>query len=89
MARLALRIHAPLHRGALPGLFARVCALLDSSTPDVIDCDCSDVAADAVALEALARLQLAAKGCGSAIVLQGASAELLALIDFAGLEQVF
>jgi ABC-type transporter Mla MlaB component len=89
MADVALRIRAPLCRDDLPGLFARVCALLESTAPDLIHCDVSDIASDAVALDALARLQLAAKGYGARIELQGASADLLALIGFAGLESVF
>jgi ABC-type transporter Mla MlaB component len=88
METLALRIRAPLARDDLPGLFARVCARFEDADPAAVRCDVSGIAADTVALDALARLQLAAMRRGCRIELRGASAELEALIELAGLETV-
>ena len=82
---LQLTIRGPLRRADLPGLFARVCALLEESDPTVISCDVTNIAADAVAVDALARLQLAAQRHGAGIQLLGASEELYALVSFMGL----
>jgi len=43
---------------------------------------------DAVTVDALARLQLAARGYGCRVRLRNASAELLDLVAFMGLEDV-
>lgn len=51
-------------------------------------CDVTGVEVDAVCVDALARLALAAQRRGCLIRLQGASAELVALIALMGLEQV-
>ena len=51
--------------------------------------DVRGLAPDAVTVDALARLQLAARRNGSEIRLQNASAELLELVDFMGLRDVF
>jgi ABC-type transporter Mla MlaB component len=51
-------------------------------------CDVNGLPADAAAVEALARLQLAAGRCGGAIRLANASTELLDLIAFMGLADV-
>ena len=55
---------------------------------DVAVCDVAGVAADAVTVDALARLQLAARRHGCRIQLEHASAELRDLIAFMGLEDV-
>ena len=55
---------------------------------DVAVCDVTGVAADAVTVDALARLQLAARRHSCRIQLQHASADLRALIAFMGLEDV-
>ena len=89
MARtLAFAVHAPIARDDLPGLCNRVCALLHEHRPDVAWCDVRGVAADAVTVEALARLQLAAQRHRCRVVLQNASDELLALVSFMGLAAV-
>ena len=54
----------------------------------VLVCDVSGVRADAVTVEALARLQLAARRHGCRVVLRGASPELLDLVAFMGLRDV-
>ena len=49
--------------------------------------DATQLAADAVTLDLLARLQLSARRCGFELWLRGSSPELRELIAFAGLEQ--
>jgi hypothetical protein len=50
--------------------------------------DVDGLKADAVALDALARVALSLRRCGYQLRLHGASAELLGLIELAGLAQV-
>lgn len=88
METLALSIRAPLRRDDLPGLYARVCGLLEEHAPRCVLCDVSGLPPDAVALDALARLRLAALRRGCRVELAGASGELRALVSFAGLEGV-
>jgi len=83
-----LTIRGPLRRCDLPGLYARACALLLACEGEGLLCELEGVAADAVAVDALARLALAARRCGCQARLRGASAELLTLIDLMGLADV-
>jgi ABC-type transporter Mla MlaB component len=85
---LAFRIHGPIARADLPGLCERVCALLTVSGAEGALCDVCDVVPDAVTVDALARLQLAARRCGCTVRLRGASPELCALVEFMGLADV-
>jgi ABC-type transporter Mla MlaB component len=85
---LAFAITGPISLGDLPGLCGRVCALLDGSRAGDAICDVSGVAADAVAVDALARLQLAAVRRGCRVRLRNASPELLELISLMGLSHV-
>lgn len=81
-------VRGPLARADLPGLCDRVCALLGGSTAEVALCDVSGVPADAVTVDALARLQLAAGRSGCRVRLRNASAELRELVAFMGLRDV-
>ena len=81
-------IRAPIARGDLPGLCDRVCALLAAAHGGFAICDVGDVAPDAVTVDALARLQLAARRHGCRVRLRHASPELLALVAFMGLGDV-
>ncbi len=81
-------IHGPLRRADLPGLTARVCALLEDGADTVVICDVRGVRADAVTVDALARLQLAAQRSGCQVRLHSASDELLQLVAFMGLRDV-
>jgi ABC-type transporter Mla MlaB component len=54
----------------------------------VLDCDVRHARADAVTLEALARLQLAASRRGIRLRLRHPSRELLDLVELAGLADV-
>jgi ABC-type transporter Mla MlaB component len=85
---LTLAIGAPLERADLPALFERTCSLLDGSGIDVLLCEVAGVAADAVAVDALARLALAARRHGCRVRLCGCSAELRALVALLGLAGV-
>lgn len=81
-------IWGPIARDDMPGLCDRVCALLERSGASEAHCDVSTVAADAVTVDALARLQLAARRHRCVIRLRGASDELRDLVAFMGLADV-
>lgn len=85
---ITFAIWGPIARGDLPGLSDRVCALLGESGATVALCDVEGVAVDAVTVDALARLQLAARRRRCQIRLRNASDELRGLIVFMGLDQV-
>ena len=85
---LAFAIGGPIARADLPGLCERVCALLADSYVDVVFCDVGGVDPDAVTVDALARLQLAARRHGCQVRLRHASYELLDLLAFMGLHDV-
>ena len=85
---IAFAIAGPIARADLPGLCARVCALLATSGADVAFCDVRDVAPDAVTVDALARLQLAARRYACQVCLRDASDQLLDLLAFTGLSDV-
>lgn len=85
---ITFAIGGPILREDLPGLCRRVCALLSESGAEVALCDVRDVAADAVAVDALARLQLAAGRLRCQVRLRHASDELRALVAFMGLRDV-
>jgi ABC-type transporter Mla MlaB component len=86
---LCFAVRGPIARADLPGLCDRVCRLLTRSGDEpVAFCDVDDVGVDAVTVDALARLQLAARRRGCRIRLRGASAELRALVAFMGLTDV-
>jgi ABC-type transporter Mla MlaB component len=81
-------IRGPIARADLRGLCDRVCAMLQASRAEVAFCDVSGVDPDAVTVDALARLQLAARRCTCQVRLCHASAELLELVAFMGLRDV-
>ena len=84
----AFAIEGPIARADLPGLCRRVCTLLETSGAEVAICDVGGVEVDAVTIEELARLQLAARRHGCRIRLCNASSELLELVAFMGLTNV-
>jgi ABC-type transporter Mla MlaB component len=81
-------IWGPIERADLPGLYDRVCAVLADAAGTALICDVAGVAADAVAVDALARLQLGARRHSCQVRLRGASPRLCELIAFMGLEDV-
>jgi ABC-type transporter Mla MlaB component len=85
---VAFAIRGPIARADLPGLCERVCRLLPVSEAEVVLCDVAGVSPDAVTVDALARLQLAAKRHGCQVRLRHATDELLDLVAFMGLEDV-
>jgi hypothetical protein len=85
---VALFIRGPIAREDLPGLCDRVCAMLAESGPSVVLCTVRGVEPDAVTVDALARLQLAARRHSCRVRLRHASADLLDLVAFMGLTDV-
>ena len=85
---IAFAIRGPIARADLPGLCDRVCAALSASGAAVVCCDVSGVEPDAVTVDALARLQLAARRHGCRVRLRHASDGLLQLVAFMGLTDV-
>jgi ABC-type transporter Mla MlaB component len=85
---LDFAIYGPIARSDLAGLCDRVCVLLTERGADVVRCDVRGVDPDAVTVDALARLQLAARRKGCRVRLRNASAELRALVGFMGMRDV-
>ena len=85
---LTFVIHGPIARADLPGLYRRVCGWLEATDTPVAFCEVERVSADAVTVDALARLQLVARRHGCQVRLRGASDELRELVGFMGLDLV-
>lgn len=82
-------VRGPIARADLDGLSDRVCRLLARSREPVVLCRLAEVAPDAVTVDALARLQLAARRYGRQVLLRDASDDLRDLVSFMGLADVF
>lgn len=86
---VVVTVPSPLGRAALPGLFARTCELLALGRGcELLLCEVGGIDADAVAVDALARLVLAARCSRCEVRLRGASPELLGLVELIGLSEV-
>ena len=85
---LVFEIWGPIRRADMAGLCDRVCSLLSEEGSDVAVVDVGTVPADAVTVDALARLQLAARSKNCRVLLRGASRDLRLLVAFMGLEDV-
>ena len=85
---VAFAIRGPIARADLRGLCERVCGVLGASGADTVLCDVRDVEPDAVTVDALCRLQLAARRHRCRVRLRNASAELRELVVFMGLTDV-
>jgi len=85
---IAFAIYGPIALTDMPGLCERVCTLMERSDAGVALCDVSGVEPDAVTVDALARLQLAAQRHGCKVRLRHASNDLLELVAFMGLRDV-
>ena len=85
----ALSITGPIRRADLDGLSLRVCGFFSRCGGSTVTCDVAGVPADAVTVEALARLQWVAKKYGCTVVLRGAGPELCGLVTLMGLSRVF
>jgi ABC-type transporter Mla MlaB component len=84
---VAFTIGGPITREDVPGLCERVRAHLDQADV-VVRCDVAGVEPDAVTVDAVARLQLAARRRGCEVRLHNASDDLLELVDLMGLANV-
>lgn len=79
----------PITRADIPGLCARARALMDAGDVGLVVCDVRALGeADGVAVDALARLQLAARRRGCRVALRHASIDLLGLLALAGLSDI-
>jgi ABC-type transporter Mla MlaB component len=85
---VAFTITGPIARSDLEGLCSRVCTLFERSGASVALCDVTGVEPDAVTVDALARLQIAAKRRGCRVHLHNASDALMELVGFMGLDDV-
>jgi hypothetical protein len=82
-------VHGPIAVADVPGRMARLSAQIrERGAPVIVLCALIDVQADAVAVDALARLRLCARRHDSELRVYNVSAELLALIALIGLEDV-
>jgi anti-anti-sigma regulatory factor len=87
---LILVVTAPITRADIPGLCARLRGLLDASDSVRVVCDMTEFShPDAVAIDALGRLQLAVRRRAKSIELRNASPELRELLGLVGLVDVF
>jgi ABC-type transporter Mla MlaB component len=82
-------LDGPIARTELPLLCEQIAVLLETTGADIAVCNVSEVAPDAVSVDAIARLQIAARRCGCRAQLRGVSNELLELLAFMGLHEVF
>ena len=85
---IGFTVRGPITRADFAGLCDRVCAVLGDKHGLTIDCDVSTVAPDGVAVDALARLQVAAQRNGCRVRLRQASPQLLQLVAWMGLADV-
>ena len=82
-------VDAPIRMSTVPSLCDRVRAALQASTTKRVDCDVGAVAdADVVAVEAIARMQLAARRLGGSVRFQRLSDEMVELLALVGLDNV-
>ncbi|MGH3127824.1 MAG: STAS domain-containing protein [Gaiellaceae bacterium] len=84
---VAFAISGPIARADLPGLCERVRRIIGESG-STARCDVAGVEPDAVCVDALARLQLAARRRGCCVRLENASPALLELVDLMGLTDI-
>ena len=85
---IAFGVWGPIEPDDLSGLCDRVCGLLAEGRPETALCDVRGVEPSAATVDALARLQLAARRCGCTVRLRNASPDLRELVDFMGLTDV-
>ena len=85
---ITFAVRGPVVRSDLPGLCDRLSDLIARRNATCAVCDVGDLAADAVAVDALARLRLVGLRRGCAVRLQGWSDELRDLVSFVGLERI-
>lgn len=82
---VAVTIRGPIQRSDLPAISDRICSLLAANRGCRVRCHLDGVRADAVGVEALARLQVVARRNACRVVLCGISRELSELVELLGL----
>jgi ABC-type transporter Mla MlaB component len=86
--RVSIVLDGPLAPALVPSLWERVETLLDGS-PALVECDVAAVERpDARMIEALARLQLAARRSGCWLLIRHACGDLRGLLELMGLSDV-
>jgi ABC-type transporter Mla MlaB component len=91
---MTLVLAGPIERATIPDLCARLGRMLaeggDQGADDrqAVVCDVGGVAATAVVLDALARLQLTARRAGCSLQLRGVGDDLRGLLTLTGLGEV-
>ena len=85
---ITFALSTPIARPDLQQLCECVCGLVERTGADVAFCDVSRLDPSAVTVDALARLQLAARRRGCEVRLRRPSIELRKLVDFMGLAHV-
>jgi ABC-type transporter Mla MlaB component len=85
---IVFAVGGPLEPSDLPELCDRLSMAVESTGATLVECDVDAAAPDAVTIDALARLQLAARRRACRIELRSPSPELLALLELAGLGEV-
>jgi MFS superfamily sulfate permease-like transporter len=85
---IAFSLSGSIALGDLPGLCERISRLLERTGAEVVFCDVRNPDADAVTVDALARLQLAARRRGCEVRLRRSSEEFRQLVGFMGLADV-
>jgi ABC-type transporter Mla MlaB component len=83
---IVLAIAGPLGRDELPSLCRRVHRLLAATGAQLAVCDVSRLSADAVAVDALARIALTASRLGSRVCLRSPADNLRDMVALAGLQ---
>ena len=78
-------VAGPIARADVPAICGDVAALLEATGADVALCDVGGLPADLVAIDALARIQLAARRKGRQVVLRHAADDLRDMLAFVGL----
>lgn len=87
-ASVTLDIRVPLAQDDLPGLWRRVREVMSESGAATVLCDVRDLDPDAVTVDALCRIQLAARRYRCKVRLLNASSELRELVAYMGLTEV-
>jgi ABC-type transporter Mla MlaB component len=78
-------VAGPMARADLPAICGSVVAVLEATGADVALCDVGALPADAAAVDALARIQLAARRTGRQVVLRHVADDLRDLLALVGL----
>jgi ABC-type transporter Mla MlaB component len=85
---ITFAISGALTRSEVPRLAERACSALAASGAALVVCDVSSADCDAVTVDALARLKLAATRRGCRLRLDGACPALVGLVGLMGLTEV-